>query len=297
MKYVITGGAGHISKSLAEKLLSAGHEVTVIGRNAENLKTLTGKGAKAAIGSVEDEAFLTETFQGADAVYLMIPPNASVQGSFRDYQNGVSDAYVAAIKNVGVKRVVMLSSIGAHLGKGTGPVDGLYDMEQKLKTLSNVHVKFLRPSYFMYNLYGMMPMVKNMNIMGSNFGGADEKLVLVHTTDIAEAAAEELQNANLSGHSVRYVASDERATADVARVLGTAVGKPELPWIPFNDADTLSGMTGAGLPEAMASEYVEMGATIRSGAMQEDYWKNKPTLGNIKLEDFAKEFAGAYNAS
>ena len=65
MKYVITGGAGNISKPLALQLLTAGHAVTVIGRSEGNLKELTDAGAKAAIGSVEDLAFLTAAFFGA----------------------------------------------------------------------------------------------------------------------------------------------------------------------------------------------------------------------------------------
>jgi uncharacterized protein YbjT (DUF2867 family) len=75
MKYVITGAAGHISKPLAEKLLKAGHNVTVIGRNAENINSLIDMGAKAAIGSVQDVEFLKKAFAGADAVYTMSPPN------------------------------------------------------------------------------------------------------------------------------------------------------------------------------------------------------------------------------
>jgi uncharacterized protein YbjT (DUF2867 family) len=69
MKYVITGAAGNISKPLTEKLLNAGHEVTVISRSSENIRSLTEQGAKAAIGSVEDVEFLKKTFSGADAVY------------------------------------------------------------------------------------------------------------------------------------------------------------------------------------------------------------------------------------
>ncbi len=297
MKYVITGGAGHISAPLTEKLLEAGHEVTVIGRNAENLKTLTGKGAKVAVGSVEDEAFLTETFQGADALYLMIPPNASPEGGWREYQNRVADLYVDAVKAARIKHIVMLSSVGAHMGEGAGPVDGLADMEKKLSALQDVNIKFLRPSYFMYNFFGMAPLIKNMNIAGANYGGTEEKLVIVHTADIAEAAAEELLNLSFAGHSVRYIASDERSTDDIAKVLGEAVGKPGIPWVVFSDEQAMGGMKGAGLPDAIATGYVDLGRALREGKAQEDYWKNKPTLGSVKLEDFAKEFAGAYNAS
>ena len=92
MKYVITGGAGNISKPLSEKLLKAGHEVTIISRNAEHIKSLTDLGAKAAIGSVNDITFLKTTFAGADAVYTMVPPNyttndmkASIAGVGKNY--------------------------------------------------------------------------------------------------------------------------------------------------------------------------------------------------------------------
>ncbi|MBD0369196.1 MAG: NAD-dependent dehydratase, partial [Flavisolibacter sp.] len=99
------------------------------------------------------------------------------------------------------------------------------------------------------------------------------------------------------GHSVRYIASDERTTGDIAKVLGTAIGKPDLPWVAFSDEQTLGGMQQAGLPEEVARNYTEMGAAIRSGIFSEDYWANRPRLSKTKLEDFAPAFAAAYNAS
>jgi hypothetical protein len=40
-----------------------------------------------------------------------------------------------------------------------------------------------------------------------------------------------------------------------------------------------------------------MGTAIKSGAMNEDYWKHHPaTLGKVKMADFAKTFAAVYNA-
>ena len=295
MKYVITGGAGHISSPLAEKLLNAGHDVTVVGRSAEKLQSLISKGAKTAIGSLEDAPFVSAAFAGADAVYAMIPPNFAAE-NFRHYQNTVARNYVDAIISNGIKNVVVLSSIGAHMGNGAGPVDGLADFEDLLKKRNGINVKFLRPSYFMYNLFAMIPMVKGMNIMGSNFGNTDEKLVLVHTSDIAAAAAEELLALNFTGFSVRYIASDEKSVDEIAAMLSAAVGKPGVPWVVFTDEQSLEGMRGAGLPEPMAEAYTTMGKALREGKMQEDYWKNRPVLGAIKLDDFVKEFVAAFNA-
>jgi uncharacterized protein YbjT (DUF2867 family) len=138
-------------------------------------------------------------------------------------------------------------------------------------------------------------MIKNIGIMGANFGGENLKVVMVHPTDVAEVAAEELSNLNFTGHSIRYIASDERTTDEIASVIGKVIGKPELNWVVFTDEDALKGMVQAGLPEEVAKNYAEMNHSLQSGKMFEDYWKNRPsTLQKTKLEDFAKIFAAAY---
>jgi uncharacterized protein YbjT (DUF2867 family) len=295
MKYVITGGAGNISKPLTEKLLNAGHDVTVIGRHADHLKSLTDKGAKAAIGSVDDVSFLKRTFAGADAVYTMIPPKYDAP-DMKAHIGSVGKNYAEALKTNNIKYVVNLSSVGAHLPDGVGPVSGLYRVEQALNELKDTNIKHLRPVYFYANFLGNVSMVKNMNIIGGNFGGPNFKMLFADTNDIADVAFEELNQLKFTGHSVRYIASDERNTDDIAKVLGAAIGKPELPWIIFSDEQAYGGMMQMGIPENVAKNYTEMGHAMQSGAMFEDYWKNHPAnLGETKLEDFAKTFAYVYN--
>lgn len=295
MKYVITGGAGNISKPLTEKLLKAGHDVTVVGRNADHLKPLTDLGAKAAIGSVEDLSFLKKVFTGADAVYTMVPPNYGAP-DVKAYIAQVGKNYAEALKANNIKNVVNLSSVGAHLQEGCGPVDGLYHVEQSLNELKGTNIKHLRPVYFFANLLGNVAMIKNMNIIGGNFGGAGFKMLLVDTNEIADVAFEELSALNFKGHTVRYIASDERSTDEIAKVLGAAIGKPELSWATFSDEQAFGGMTQMGFPENAAKNFTEMGHAIHTGIMFEDYWKNHPAkLGKTKLEDFAKTFAFVYN--
>ncbi len=294
MNYIVTGSLGHISKPVVQKLKASGHSVTVITSNAIKSKDIEALGATPAVGSVEDLNFLERVFARAQAAYLMIPPNGSLAGSWADYQKKVIGNYIEAVKTNGIKHVVFLSSIGAHLGKGTGPVDGLSVAEWHLNQQRDLHVKIVRPSYFFYNLLGQIPMIKNMNIMGSNFGGSKEKLVLVHTSDIADVVVTELLGLKFKGHTIRYIASDERHPKEIAEVLSKAVGKPGTPWVEFKDEDALNGMLQSGLSKEIAKGYVEMGAALREGKMQADYWKNKPTLGKVKLEDFAKEFASAF---
>lgn len=293
MHYVVTGSLGHTGKPITEGLIKAGHTVTVVTSKAENGPKIEALGAKAAVGDVANAAFVAEAFANADAVYLMIPPKMDAT-NWRGYQNVVSDNYIAAIQANDIRFVVLLSSIGAHLPQGVGPVNGLHDLEEKLKTVEGLNVKALRPSYFMQNLFGMVGMVKGMGIMGGNFG--DDKLVLVHTDDIAAVALQELLNLNFTGTQIRYIAGDEKTGAEIAKTLGEAIGKPETPWVIFSDEQNTQGMLQAGLSGEIASNYTEMGAALRDGTMQADYLENRPTLGNIKLEDFAKnEFATAFN--
>ena len=297
MKYVITGAAGNISKPLAEKLLKAGHDVTVISRSAEHIKSLTDQGVKAAIGSVEDVEFLKTAFAGADAVYTMVPPRYDAP-DMKAHIALVGRNYAEALKANDIKYVVNLSSVGAHLPDGVGPVSGLYRVEQSLNDLTNTNIKHLRPVWFYTNLFANIGMIKHMNILGGNFGGDDFKMLMVYPSDIAEVAFEELSNLNFTGHSVRYIGGDERSTTDISKTIGAAIGKPELPWVVFTDEQAYQGMMQAGLTENLAKNYTEMGHAMNDGSMFEDYWKHHPAkLGKIKLEDFARTFAAVYNAN
>lgn len=297
MKYVITGSLGNISKPLTEKLIMAGHEVTVITSKESNRQAIEAIGASAAVGSVEDIAFLQQAFAGADAVYTMVPPNFGA-ANWKEWIGQIGKNYASAIRENNINYVVNLSSIGAHLSDGCGPVSGLYKVELALNSLPGVHIRHLRPAYFFTNLLANTGMVKHMNIIGGNHGGADTKMVMVDTSDIAEVAFEELSALSFSGQSIRYIAGDERTTGEIAAILGAAIGKPSLPWVAFTDEQSVAGMQQAGLPEEIAKNYAEIGASIRTGRIDEDYRKNIPAVpGKIKLEDFAKTFAAVYNSN
>jgi uncharacterized protein YbjT (DUF2867 family) len=293
MKYVITGSLGNISRPVTKNLVAAGHEVTVISSNAGKQAEIEALGAQPAIGSVSDETFLKNTFREAEVAYLMIPSDFALQ-DYAKFQREVADHYLKALTGSAIKYVVLLSSIGAHLRQGAGPIDALGYLEEKLLAIPGLSLDFLRPSYFYSNLYSQIGLIRNAGIAGSNFGGTDEKLVLTHTDDIAAVATDHLLNLR-PGHHITYMASDERHTSEIAALLGQAAGKENIPWITFSDDDAYQGMLGAGLNQSFATLYRDMGQALRNGTMQEDYWKNHPEkLGEYKFEDFVKEFAEAY---
>ncbi|KQC01731.1 NAD(P)H-binding protein [Pedobacter sp. Hv1] len=293
MKIILTGSLGNISRPLAINLISQGHQVTVISSNNEKSAEITNLGAVPAIGSVSDEDFLTTTFKGSDLVYLMVP-NDLTASDLKAHIKKTGEHYVNAIQKANIKKVVLLSSIGAHLDAGTGPIAGLAAVEKLFRKLSDIDILFLRPAYFYNNLYGNIDMIKHMGIIGGNYGAAQE-IVLVDPQDIASIATDKI-NEGFNGHQTFYIASDRRTLKEVAEQLGQAIGKPELPWIEFDDTQSFDGMLQAGLSEDMARNYVEMGNAVKSAILWEDFDLNKAVpQGKTKLEDFALKFAAAYN--
>jgi uncharacterized protein YbjT (DUF2867 family) len=295
MKITITGSLGNISKPLTQELVQKGHEVTVISSSVEKQAEIEALGASAAIGSVEDVTFLTKAFTGADAVYCMIPranyfdPNLDLDAFTRTIGNN----YAEAIKNSGVKRVVFLSSIGAHLEQNSGIIQRYNEIEAVLNKL-DVAITFMRPTSFFYNLLAYIPSIKSQDIIAGNYGG-DRMIPWVSPNDIAAAIAEEITTP-LDGKKVRYVASEELTGDETARILGEAIGKPDLKWVLISDEETLNGLVNVGIQPKIAKGLVEMYAGLYNGVLGEDYNKNKPAeMGKTKLADYAKEFAAICN--
>ncbi len=292
MKITITGSLGNIGKPLTQKLTEAGHQVTVISSNADRQSEIEALGAKAAIGSVSDAAFLESAFTGADAVYTMTPPNLGGQHVIANTV-AAGKALAEAIAKSGVGRVVMLSSIGADQPSGTGPIASLYQIEQLFDELENVSVTYLRAGYFYNNFFNDIPLIKGAGITGSNFPGGTQ-IPLVYPSDIAAAVAEELVKLP-EGKNVQYIVSDVKTGEEVAKTFGAAIGKPELPWVEFTDEQALGGMLQAGLPEEIAGLYVEMGSGFRNGSIPADFLQQgAPVNGATKLEQFAQTFAARF---
>lgn len=296
MKVIVTGSLGNISKPLTKELVAQGHTVTVISSNKEKQADIEALGATAAIGSLEDVDFLVSTFTGADAVYCMVPPNNyfDLELDLLAYYRRLGNNYARAIEQSDVKRVVNLSSIGAHLEKGSGILLGAHDVEKILNELSSdVAITHLRPTSFYYNLFGYVEMIKAMGSIAVNYG-ADAKIPWVSPIDIAAVIAEEIATP-LDGRKVRYVASEELTGHETARILGVAIGKPDLKWIIISDAQMRNDLEFAGMNPQIAAGLVEMYASLHSGFLAEDYYRNKSTvMGKVKLADFAKEFAAAF---
>ena len=294
MKVTVTGSLGNISRILTERLVAAGHEVTVISSDAARAEAIRQLGGTPLIGSVEEYAFIKKAFEGSDAVYLMAPPNFRTN-HLKQYIRTVGEQYARAVLETGVPYVVHLSSIGAHLETGLGPTASSFYVEQQLNALQDVHVLHLRRGMFLTNFYGAIPMMKHQGLLGNNFDGS-VRLPLTHPKDIAEAAFNALNTRSIDGKQVQYIVSDEKNGFEIAQILGHAAGRPDVHWMTFSDEQLLAALIESGFSAQMAKVYmVEIGIALRDGSFMEHYNKSKSrSTGGTTLQDFASEFAKVY---
>lgn len=292
--YVVTAATGNIGKVLVKRLLEKHQKVRALARNKTKLNSLEKIGAEIIVASVEDPAALTKAFTGAKAVFTLIPPNYRAE-DFRAYQNKVSEATITAIKKSGVKYVVNLSSIGANLGEGTGPINGLHDHEERLNKLEGVNVLHLRPASFMENLLMNVGLIRTLGIAGSPLK-PDLSLPMIATKDIAEVAAEHLLKLDFAGKSVIELHGQRDLTmAEAAKILGKAIGRNDLRYVQFPYGDALRGMLSMGLSEDVGRLMIEMQRGMNDGTLTFTQPRSAKNTTSTSIEEFAEVFAAVYN--
>jgi uncharacterized protein YbjT (DUF2867 family) len=292
---VITGASGHVGGELARRLLARGRKVRVVGREAPRLQPLVELGAEPVVGSVEDRAFLTQAFAGAQAVFAMIPPNAAAH-DVRAYQRRIAEAYAGALAAAGVSYAVSLSSIGADLPEGNGPIAGLHELEQKLNDVPKLATVHLRAGFFMENLLGSIPLVKGQGINGGPVA-ADVPLAMIATKDIAAVAAELLAPASFGGQSVRELQGPRDYTmAEATAILGRAIGKPDLAYVVFPYDAARQGLLGFGFSDSMADAFIEMARAFNERRIAARQPRSAATTTSTTLEEFGSTFAAAFRA-
>jgi uncharacterized protein YbjT (DUF2867 family) len=295
--YVICGATGNVGSRVAKSLLAAGGSVRVIGRDRVRLGPLAATGAEPCPGDLGDAKFLSKVFSGASGVFAMIPPKYDAP-DIVEYQNGIGEAIVSALENARVPRVVTLSSIGAHLFEGTGPVRGLHDLEKKLDRLGNAEVVNLRAAYFMENHLWNVPVIRERGVNGSPLR-PDAPIPMVATKDIADEAARLLLAKTLSGHSVRYLLGPRDLTmTEATQILGRAIGMPDLRYIQFPEEEARKAMSGMGMSDSAVEALLEMYRGFNAGRIRPTQERNPSNTTPTTLEEFAGTvFAHSYRAA
>jgi len=265
--YVVIGATGHTGSIVAEKLLGKKEKVRAVGRDERRLERLKQKGAEAFVGDVTDAGAIARAFSGAEAAYVMVPPNIS-SPNVPAYQERVNNALAAALENNGVRYAVALSSFGADKTDRTGPVVGLHSLEQKLEGIPGLNVLFLRAGYFMENLLPQVGVIQSTGNMAGPVR-ADLALPLIATRDIGAFAAEALARRDFQGKQRReLLGARDISYAQIAKVIGAAIAKTDLSYQQVPAAQLKPALTQMGMSPNMADLLLEMAEALNSGHMR-----------------------------
>jgi uncharacterized protein YbjT (DUF2867 family) len=260
----ILGATGNVGSKIADILIKKGEPVRLIARSADRLRPFVGKKAAAFAGDVNDTEFLVKALEDVDAVFTLIPPNPKAD-KFMQHADKIGESIARALEIAKVKHVVNLSSCGADLYEGTGPVKGLHNQEERLNRIKGLHVLHLRPAYFMENLLANVDLIKSKGITGSMIRG-DLKLPMIATRDVATYAADRLVKRDFTGSSVRYLLGQrDLSMIEASEIIGRKIAKPRLSYVMFPYDEAVKGMIAMGLSPDMSRLYVEMSRAFNEG--------------------------------
>ena len=290
---VILGGGGNTGSIIANFLLSKGEKVRVLGRDAGRLQRFVRKGAEAFSADVTDAVALTKALSGARAAYLMLPPLNS-----REEQERQSGAIAEAVEDSGLRYAVHLSSYGAHVPEGTGPVAGLYSSEQKLNGITGLNVLHLRAAYFMENNLAAISMIQGMGIFGHALL-PDLKLPMIATRDVGNYAAQRLLNLDFSGKQTRELLGErDLSMTEATAVISRGIGRPHLRYEQFSYDQVQQALTQMGFSQRKAGVYIEMFQAINAGVLAAQETRSSQNSSPTSFEQFVQNvFAPAYQGN
>lgn len=215
--FVAAGVTGHTGAVVADTLLAKQQPVRVIVRAAEKGAAWKAKGAEVAVASLDDAPAMAKAFAGAQGAYLLVPPNYAA-ASYLDDRKKVVDALANAVKASGIEHVVFLSSIGAHLAEGTGPIRAVRYGEQQLGAVAK-SLTILRPPSFYENWQPVLGTAKAQGMLPS-FLAPSRKIPMISTRDIGRIAAEQLIVGGQGRKVLELSGPEDYSPEDVAAALG-----------------------------------------------------------------------------
>ena len=223
--FTIFGATGNTGSVVATKLLDAGKQVRVVGRDAGKLAAFAKRGAELVVGDVTDGTLVAKALAGAEGAYLLLPPdNASADLVARN--KIVAENYRAGLEAARVPHVAVLSSVGAEKPSGTGPIVTAHNLEQVLATLTHTKVTTIRAAYFMENILASAHPMQHDGVLPVFGGGEAYPFPMIATADIGATAATALLAPPAASRWIELSGPADQSFNDAAAAASQILGRP-----------------------------------------------------------------------
>lgn len=292
--FTVMGATGNVGSVVVKQLLDAGEEVRAMGRSRDRLVPLEAAGAIPAVGDAADPDFLGRSFGGADAVHVMMPFDPVAQNYLAGQQH-TGEAIAGALRAAGVPHVVALSSVGADMAEGNGVVATLHEQEERLRPLTDegIHVLALRPALYFETFAEALDVARTQGIVAEAVD-PDVPVPMISARDVGVAAARAMLARDWTGWETRELRGPRHLTyPEVTRILGAALGLPDLPYVRLPDADMIGVLREAGVAEPQATLLVGLSRGLSDGTVASREERSASNTMPTRFEDYAAELTSA----
>lgn len=246
---VVVGATSEVGAAASARLQQQGHVV---------------RGVARSLGiALSDQDALNRAFAGADSAYLMIPFDVQARDLHR-FERDIGNRLAEAISASGLRRVVLLSGLNAHLKTGTSL--GAAEMEDRLEALGLDELVHLRAGFFNENFVKGMGFVEQSasGVFATPFRG-DLPMPLIAARDIGERVGDLLTTEDWPRDRVIELHGGGHYTLTKAtEILGNAIGrKVAYQTVPY--ADARAGMIASGMSASFADALIETATSFNNG--------------------------------
>jgi uncharacterized protein YbjT (DUF2867 family) len=287
MRIAVTTPTGHVGRAVVNFLLDSGDDMRVklLSRRAKDLSEFINRGVELAIGSQDDADYLIRATRDIDVLFWVTPPGYG-SDNLRAYQNRLGRAAAEAVGANRIGRVVNLSSIGADLDSGAGPISGLGDIE-KLLNRAAMNVTHLRPGFFFENLLWQQESIRRWGRISTTLSGP-RSYPMIATRDIGRAAADRLMSEGWSGQNVHELHGPaDLSFNDVAGILSKVLNR-KIVYVQSSREEIRRHLIESSISENAADAVLEMYDAVESGKIRTLQPRSRLTTTTTTLETFAR---------
>lgn len=261
MKIAIAAATGNIGSHIATQLSATGTTPVLIGQNEDRLKKLNIPGSVIAVADLGNAYEIIAATKGADALFWLVPPLITAH-SLKEWYNQVTAAGIAAVKQNHIKKVVLVSSLGANLDEGSGNLAYAAEMELAFDGL-DADVLSLRPGYFMENLLMQVQQLQAQKQFSFLFE-PDFSIPFISTDDIGDVAARYLLDTHWAGHWKLNLMGPESITCQQASTQLSALLPYAVSYQQGSVQDSKAMLAHFGATAGVQQELTDMFQTLAS---------------------------------
>jgi uncharacterized protein YbjT (DUF2867 family) len=252
-KVLVTGATGSVGSQVVRELQERGVPVRAFVRDVGKAAKMLGDGVELASGDFSEAASVRRALEGVEGLFLA----CANQPRQVEYETGVIDA----AREIGIRRIVKLSALGAEVGSPVAFWDWHGRIEEHLRA-SRVPAVVLRPTFNMTNLLGSVEGIRQAGTLFAPAYGA--RVAMIDPRDIAAAASVALTEDGLDEESYILTGPEaitfEQVAAELSDVAGRMIGFVDVP-----DEAALQALVGDGIPEFVVGQIVAVFGFLRRG--------------------------------